>query len=145
MRLDEETYREANHKLLNWGRHVNDGWLRNNLLFTPPPTSEGYVAPFYDPAERSPYPIDELDAELSERVVIRIGTTPGQFDFYRALVYWYPHLMLLRFEGTELTHDQSLKRLSRYLRCSFDGARRILDDAVHAYWFTRLTLAAEKL
>jgi len=121
------SHREAHLALCNWGRFVHDGWLHDNLLYTPPPTSEGYLAPVvaYDEPEQARMPIDELDAQKTENIVIYIGLR--HFDFYRVLVYWYPHLMIAR---RDMPHAECVKRLARHMHCSFGGAERMLRDAV---------------
>ena len=116
-------------ELQNWARHVHDGWLHDHLLYTPPPTSEDYRAEIvaYDDPEPVRPPVDELAAQRTEGIVVQIGLQ--DFDSYRVLVHWYPHLQMIRIEGVELSHEQAIKRLSKHMRCSFQGAQRMLDHA----------------
>lgn len=128
--------KDAHNCLCNWGRYVNDDWLQHNLLYTPPPTSEGYVAPSaYDPSEPVTNPIDELDAAITEQVVIHMGVQGGQhFEYHQALVYWYAHLMADR---QERSREECLKKMSKRLHISFIGADRLLRDAVSRFWDMR--------
>jgi len=116
-------------ELQNWARHVHDGWLHDHLLYTPPPTSEDYRAEIvaYDDSEPVRHSIDELAAQRTEDIVVQIGLQ--DFDSYRVLVHWYPRLQMIRIEGVELSHEQAIKRLSKHMRCSFQGAQRMLDHA----------------
>jgi len=120
---------QAEAELSNWGRCLHDGWLRDNLLYTPPPTSDGYRAEIvaYDDPEPVRPPCDELAAQRTEEVVVQIGLQ--DFDSYRVLAYWYPHLLLIRIAGTELSNSEAIKRLSKHMHTSFPGAQRMLDQA----------------
>ena len=135
--MDAERFREANNCLCNWGRAVNDDWLEHNLLYTPPPTSDGYVAPVvaWDGSEPATQPIDELDAEITEKIIIHMGVQGGQhFEYHRALVYWYAHLMVARAEHSR---EECIKRLAKHLKTGFMGAERLLQDAVSRFWDMR--------
>lgn len=120
---------------MNWGRAVNDDWLEHNLLYTPPPTSDGYLAPIvaYDDPEPVRDAIDELAAEITEKIVIHLGLHNG--DYYTVLVEYYPHLMIRR----RLNEGASIAALSRHMHCSRNGAERMLIDAVARYWDYRQT------
>ena len=128
-------HKEANEALQNWGRFVHDGWLRDNLLYTPPPTSDGYVAPVvgFDEPD-NPYPIDELDALKTESIVIYMGL--HHFDYHVALIHWYPHLMIVR---RDLPHAECIKRLAKHMHCSFSSAERMLKEAVSRFSDMRQT------
>jgi hypothetical protein len=115
----------------HWGRYVRDDWLAHHLLYAPPPTSEGYLAPVvaYDDPEPAKIPIDEQRAKLTEWVIVHeIGVKPDGFDFFRVLVHWYTRLVFV-----ECTQDERYKRLSKQMHTSFDGARRMLTDARTCY------------
>jgi len=129
-------HKEANEELLNWGRHVYDGWLESNLGVTPPPTSEGYIAPvvgFDEPMDASP-PVDEIRGDMTSDIVCAIGAEPGGIDTYRCLVHWYTHLCM---RHRDVGRDEMVKRLSKHMRCSFIGAERMLFDSVGRYWVKR--------
>ena len=136
MLFEIASHREANEALQNWGRYVHDGWLRDNLLFTPPPTSEGYRAPIvgFDEPEPARMPIDELDAQRTEHIVIYMGL--HHFDYHRVLVYWYPSLLIAR---RDMLHADCVKRLSKHMHCSFAGAERMLRDSVARFSDMRLS------
>jgi len=123
--------------LCNWGRFVHDGWLRDVLLYTPPPTSKGYRAPVvaYDEPEAAVMPVDELDAQKTENIVIYMGL--HHFDYHQTLVYWYPHLLVVR---RDLPHADCIKRLSKHMHCSYGGAERMLRDAVARFSDMRQTV-----
>lgn len=131
--------REAEEELRNWGRCMNDSWLEHHLLHTPPPTSEGYIAPvgdIYDPPPvRAPH--DEIAAQLTTDIVVLIGME--HMDSYRVLVRWYCHIM----QTPDLSHSESIKRLSKFMHTSYQGAERMLKDAVSRYVVRRLQTQRE--
>lgn len=133
----KETIKLANDDLMNWGRYVNNGFLEHHLMFTPLPTSEGYVAPIniYDEPEPPRMPVDEADAQLSEHVVISIGVEPGQFLNFRALVAWYTKLVFI-----ECTTDERYKRLSKQLKCSFPRAKTIMEESKKLFWKNKIII-----
>ena len=134
--FEVKAHKEANERLQNWGRYVHDGWLHDTLLYTPPPTSEGYLAPLvaYDEPEPAVMPVDELDAQKTEDVVVFLGLR--HFDYYRVLVHWYPHLLIVR---RETPHAECIKRLSKHMHCSFSSAERMLRDSVARFADMRQT------
>ena len=132
-----QSHKDANEKLCMWGRYVCDGWLRDHLMYSPPPTSEHYRAPIVGWDEPEPADtIDELDALETEAIVIRIGVTPGCFDLYRVLVYYYPHLLAAR---REMPQAECVKRLAKHLHTGFPAAERMLYDAVARFAEIRFT------
>ena len=132
--MNETEAKDAELDLRNWGRFVFDGWLENNLLVTPPPTSEGYMAPVvaYDEPEAVKMPVDHWSGRVAEHVVVSIGCECGGFDNYRVLVHWYTRLIFL-----ECTNEQRYKRLSKHMHTSFGGALRMHTDARVRYWDRR--------
>jgi len=141
----DEDLKEADQELMNWARYTFDGWLSSGLLWTPPPTSEGYRAPIvaFDEPEPARVPIDELAGQITENIVVQIGGEPGGFDSYRALVHWYPHLMMHR-DDMAVTRQQAYRLLAKHMHCSYPGAVRILDYARHIYWTRRFTYPQKK-
>jgi hypothetical protein len=132
----QKLHKEANEELMNWARHVYDGWLESNLGVTPPPTSEGYVAPvvgFDEPTEPR-HAVDEIRGDMTSDIVCAIGAEPGGIDVYRCLVRWYPNLCM---RCGELGHAEMIKRLSKHMHCSHAGAERMLFDSVERYWVKR--------
>jgi len=129
--------KEAHESLMNWGRFVQDSWLRHNLLHSILPTSEGYLAPVvaYDDPEPPRMPIDHRSGMIAEHVVVSIGCEPGGFDFYRTLVKFYTRLIFV-----DCTQEERFKRLSKHLHCSYQGANRILLDSRRIYWDRRQTM-----
>ena len=137
MQTKEDDVKAANDSLMNWGRAMVDSYLEHHLLIAPPPTSEGYRAPMvvYDEPEPIKTPVDLIDAKVSEHVIVAIGCEYGGFDVYRVLVKYYTRLVFC-----ECTQEERLKRLSRHMRCSYPGARRMLNDAQILFWDRRQTI-----
>jgi hypothetical protein len=135
--MTEDDFKDANRTLMNWGRYVNDGWLEHNLLYTPPPTSEGYVAPAvgFDELEPAKIPVDGLCGMISEHVVVSIGCEPDGFDHYRALVAWYTKLAFV-----DCVNEERYKRLSKRLHCAYPTAEVLLKDAQARFWQSRQVL-----
>lgn len=131
--------KETEQQLMNWGRYVKDNMASHGLLFSVLPTSEGYLAPIvaYDEPEPAKTPIDEIEGQITEDIVVKIGVEPGGFDSYRVLVHWYTRLMMHHHEE-HLSRNESIKRLSKHMRCSFLGAERMLEDARNLYRTRRL-------
>jgi hypothetical protein len=131
-------YHKANEELRNWGRAVHDGWLREFLLHQPPPTSTGYVAPVvaFDDPEHAHTAVDLELAELTERVVINIGS--HDFRSYRVLVYWYPKLMSMMRDDVQLGREQKIKMLSKHMHTSYLNAESWLTESVCQYIDRRL-------
>ena len=131
------TVKEAEKELENWGRFVHDGWLQGNLLYTPPPTSEWYIAPGGDvwDGDETPPVIDEQAGQRTENAIIEIGK--AHIDSYRVLVHWYCHLS--RGNVEHLSREQGIKRLSKFMHTSFMGAERMLEYAISLYILERLT------
>ena len=124
--------KEAHESLMNWGRFVRDGpWLRHHLLYTPPPTSEGYQAPVvaYDDPEPTRIPIDHHQGMIAEHVVVSIGCEPGGFDHYRVLVRWYTGLVFV-----DCRQAERYKRLSKTMHCAYASAEIMLKAAQLQYW-----------
>jgi hypothetical protein len=131
-------YNDAHLELINWGRAVHDGWLREFLLYAPPPTSKGYLAPIvaYDDPEQPRGAIDFQMAELTERVVIDIGSY--DYQSYRVLVYWYPKLMSMMSDDVHLDRENKIKLLSKHMATSYRNAEAWLTEAVCQYKDRRL-------
>lgn len=126
---------EVERQLKNWGLSVRDDW-HNHLGYTPPPTSEHYMAPISihdEPEVREQ--VDESCANLANHVIIALGTEPGWFDHFRAIVKWYTRLLF-----HECSSDERILRLSKHLKCNRDTARSMLRDAQRAYWDRRLVV-----
>jgi hypothetical protein len=138
-------YHAANDELVNWGRAVHDGWLREFLTYQAPPTSSNYVAPIvaFDESERPRNFINLELAELTERTVIDIGR--DDFTSYRVLVYWYPKLMSIFREDVDLTREHKVKMLSRHMRTSYRKAEELLTESVCRYRDRRLQSQAVRL
>lgn len=128
--------KEAHEVLRNWGRYVSDSWLRDNLLFTNPPTSDGYIAPVvaYDDPEPATQPIDELDAQRTEAIIIEIGRTPGFFDCFRVLQYWFT---IIPRDYKDVGRERCIKLLAKHMHSSYGGAERMLRDSVARFWCIR--------
>jgi len=135
--LTEDDEKQAEIDLRNWGRFMFDGWLDDNLLIQPPPTSEGYLAPIvgFDEPEPVKMPIDYWSGQIAEHVIVSIGGECGGFDSYVSLVHWYTRLIFV-----ECTQRQRYKRLSKHMHCSFKGAKRIHVDARARYWDRRAVI-----
>jgi hypothetical protein len=116
--------RAENDELMNWGRAIRDDWLEDHLMYAPPPTSEGYIAPVV--AWDTPEPVrdvtDEIAAQRTSDIVVYMGL--HHIDYYKALVHWYPH-------------RGNIRSLSMRLKCSKPSAERILCEAVERYWDMR--------
>jgi len=135
--------KQADLELMNWARSMNDSWLRDNLLCSIPHTSEDYRAPTnaFDDPEPATEPIDELAARVTEGIIVQIGLR--HFDSYRALVHWYPRLMMLRRDGESITQGAALKRLSKHMHTSILRSRWLLEFAVKFYTELRWAKKAE--
>lgn len=129
--------RDVNDELMNWGRALHNGWIRDHLLYAQPPIFDHYRAPIvaYDDPEPARIPIDELAAMRTEALVVQLGLV--HFDSYRVLVHWYTKLMQMRSD--HLNHDERIKRLSKHMRCSFGAAERMQKDAVVRFATLRFT------
>jgi hypothetical protein len=132
-------YHDANRELVNWGRAVHDGWLREFILYQAPPTSTGYLAPTnaFDEPERPRQSIDLQLAEMTERVVIEIGRS--DFQSYKVLIYWYPKLMAMNRDDVDLRHEDRIKMLSKEMHTSFRNAESMLTESVCRYIDSRFT------
>jgi len=129
--LHKKLNQAANDELNNWGRAIRDDWLENHLLYAPPPTSEGYVAPVvgFDEPEPALDVIDDIAAQRTSDIVCHMGI--HNIDYYKALVHWYPH-------------RGNVGSLCRQLHCSKPTAERILIEAVSRYWDMRQSCRNEK-
>jgi hypothetical protein len=129
--------KDVNDELMNWGRAMHNGWIKEHLLVTPPPIFNHYQAPIvaYDDPEPALMPVDELAALRTEALVVQLGTT--HFDSFRVLIYWYTRLMQMRSD--HLNHDERIKRLSKHMRCSFSAAERMQKEAVIRFSNLRFT------
>lgn len=140
---------EAKAELRNWGLCNHDGWLSNHALYSTPPTSDQYVpaaGEVWDEPERGE-PIDFDAAALTESLVVSMGLEGAVgFERYRVLVYYYTRLAVchLPHDGTPLTREQCIKRLSKHMHTSFSGAERMLKEAIARYWEKRCSVAARK-
>ena len=135
--MTEDDEKLAELDLRNWGRYVFDGWLDDNLLIKPPPTSEGYIAPIvgFDEPEPVKMPVDHRSGYIAEYVITCIRGECGGMDAYLSLVYWYTDLIF-----AQCTQKQRYKRLSKHMHTSYKGAKRIHTDARARYWDRRLVL-----
>lgn len=133
--------KQVDLELTNWGRYVNDGWLANHLLYTNPPTSEGYIAPGITQIETDPElvktPIDEQRAQLTERIVVHIGLT--DFESFQVLGHWYTRIMRAPIYSIENRAEHAYKRLAKKMRTSYPGAQRMLEEAQYRYWLHRIS------
>jgi len=129
--------RDVNDELMNWGRALHNGWIKDHLMYAQPPIFDHYRAPIvaYDEPEPARIPIDELAAMRTEAIVVQFGLI--HFDSYRVLVHWYTKLMQMRSD--HLNHDERIKRLSKHMKCSFGAAERMQKDAVVRFANLRFT------
>ena len=128
---------DVNDELMNWGRALHNGWIKDHLLYAQPPMFNHYRAPIvaYDEPEPARMPIDELAALRTEALVVQLGLV--HFDSYRVLVHWYTKLMQMRSD--HLNHDERIKRLSKHMKCSFGAAERMQKDSVIRFSNLRFT------
>jgi len=129
--------RDVTDELMNWGRALHNGWIRDHLMYAQPPIFDHYRAPIvaYDEPEPARIPIDELAAMRTEAIVVQLGLI--HFDSYRVLIHWYTKLMQMRSD--HLNHDERIKRLSKHMKCSFGAAERMQKDAVVRFANLRFT------
>lgn len=137
MERDDFDQKTADEELTNWGRFVHDAWLSDHLLYVNPPTSDGYVAPIaaYDEPEPARAPIDERQAQLTERIVVHIGLQ--HFELFQVLGHWYTRIMRAPLYSIENRREFAMKRLAKKMRTSFPGAERMLEEAQYQYWVHR--------
>ena len=130
---------DVNDELMNWGRALHNGWIKDHLLYAQPPMFNHYRAPIvaYDEPEPARMPIDELAAMRTEALVVRLGMI--HFDSYRVLIHWYTKLMQMRSD--HLNHEERIKRLSKHMKCSFGAAERMRVDALTRFSTLRFTSA----
>ena len=129
--------RDVTDELMNWGRALHNGWIKDHLMYAQPPIFDHYRAPIvaYDEPEPARIPIDELAAMRTEAIVVQLGLI--HFDSYRVLIYWYTKLMQMRSD--HLNHQERIKRLSKHMKCSFGAAERMQKDAVIRFSNLRFT------
>lgn len=118
----------ADLSLRNWGRFVNDEWLKHHLKIATIPTGEGYMAPTvaYDGDDIEPVkmPVDHFQGRLANHVVSAIRCEVDGIDAYRVLVRWYTRLIFIDCRQTK-----RIKNLSKFLHCAYPSAERMLLEA----------------
>lgn len=86
--------------LRNWGRAMSDDWLEDVLGVDEQPAWKEYVSGrAFDDPEESAEPVDEVRADKTEAIVVKIGTFEP--DYYEVLVGVYPK----RRSYNRIAHD----------------------------------------
>ena len=137
MNSDSFDKKLADDELHNWGRFVHDTWLHHHLLYTNPPTSDGYIAPIvaHDDPEPVAHAIDEHQARQTENIVVHIGLS--HFESFEVLGHWYTRIMRAPLYSIENRSEYGFKRLAKKMRTSYPGAQRMLEEAQYRYWLHR--------
>lgn len=86
---NQETKRQVERLLENWGRWCRDDWFRK-LGYVPPMTSRRYIAPRGKERIKAYPPINEDDGWKANEAIINLGVN-GHFDEHRLLIAWYAH------------------------------------------------------
>lgn len=81
---------DATRELWNWRRAHSDRWLDEHLgIDQPPAFKELQSGRAFDESTDYTPPIDEIQAERTESIIVRIGTIDP--DIYEAMVGFWPY------------------------------------------------------